>query len=1363
MKNRLLLTTSMLVFLMIASLYILNGSGVLQPTETRKRMPSRARKVAVLDEERPAAQQGKLVKTTRIEGEGKKDSPQLFARYHALIRTLPGKEKPDYPPNYKMIELTKAKERAKVGLTKPASKLNWIERGPGNASGRTRAIIVDPDDPSHNTWFAGSVSGGIWKTTDAGQSWTELTRDLPNLAFSTMAMAASNHNIIYAGTGEGFFNVDGVRGDGIFKSTDRGQTWAQLSATTGNWDFAWVNRLVVDPSDENVVLTATGNGIYRSTDGGATWTEVYWGVIYPIQQIVANPQNFSTLYATRNGYGFASSLILKSTDGGVTWYSLSTSMAVYGRIEVAIAPSDTSRIYALAEKDWGGPSVLYVSNDAGASWQPLQEESGEEPNVFSLGGGNQGWYDNAITVHPFSPDTVFAGGPLLWKIAILRDSTKNQIIDVKENNTETFLSFVNRDLPFARGGLGTGDDFHDLATQNGTTEDDFVSVEIRFGPGKSQKAHRFFFGAGWQYSYQNYVDVPFEVWDVTNNRQLMASFRDWEKDGGFDLIEWDVNNIQREYLFIHAVPYDSDNPGFNIAQTAGQTYKNIYALWPILADSAVWDPENLPESNLRITFGAVPIKIKSTKKLTVWPLASELQHPDHHNITVIPIDQTTNRFRIVNGNDGGVYYSDDGGTTWMNTLNGYNTTQFYGADKKPGAHVYIGGTQDNGTWLSPENPQANSEWAEVVGGDGFEVSWHYVQLNKILASVQYNSIRKSLDGGQTWFRATNGLDDVGGVSGQFITNIAKSPSDPDLVFTIGESGVWRSDNFADDWFLSPIPENWGFNGSTGRVKISLANPQIVWAGYKMTGSAPVYVSTDGGLAFAPTNVFEDVELGIISGVATHPLRDSTAYVLFSVSGRPKILRTLDLGQTWEDLSGFGTNFESSNGFPDVAVYSLLVMPHNPGEIWAGTEIGLFISTDNGATWSFANNGLSAVAIWDMKVVDDQVVVATHGRGIWSVTIPELLNVPRPKVTLSPRLNWVVVSPTGIMRIDLSLRSSYDSTFVRIDGSKAFVFTNTVAAKDTTVNYPITVAEEKTMVVSVTSYKDGASFQSAPRSVLVFPAVAPRVSYLTDLNDTTRAKDFVGIGFAITTENGFKNAAIHSLHPYPEETDLIYQLRIPITVASTKATLKYEDIAIVETGESGSKFGDPDFYDYVVVEGTKDGLNWKPLADGYDASFNEAWLSAYNAGNAGSSDLFVQHEINLMKTFSPGDIIFIRFRLFSDPLVTDWGWAIDNIAIQQEATSVKADRGVPTAFGLSQNYPNPFNPNTTIEFAVPVQTKVTLKVYDLMGREVETLADKVYLPGFHRVNWQPRGLASGVYFYRMQAGNFVQRKELMLLK
>jgi len=269
--------------------------------------PAFSEAVAKIFEKQP--QKAVSERKKRMKGHVGQEHPDLFAEFHHGIRTRDDDYGLTYPPNYKIKELLKARSLTStkaLGKVGHSNQLNWIERGPGNVSGRTRSLLVYPGDPTFNTWIAGSVSGGVWKTENAGQTWTELTADLPNLATSTLAMGTSNPNVIYAGTGEGFFNVDQVDGSGIWKSMDGGATWEQLTATANNPDFQNIMRLIVDPSNENVVLAATAvgrnfvsnppsGGIFRSNDGGVSWTRGYNsgpdipGSENDVQQIIANP------------------------------------------------------------------------------------------------------------------------------------------------------------------------------------------------------------------------------------------------------------------------------------------------------------------------------------------------------------------------------------------------------------------------------------------------------------------------------------------------------------------------------------------------------------------------------------------------------------------------------------------------------------------------------------------------------------------------------------------------------------------------------------------------------------------------------------------------------------------------------------------------------------------------------------------------------------------------------------------------------------------------------------------------------------------------------------------------------------------
>ena len=154
----------------------------------------------------------------RKTGYAKPDKPDKYLEYIHRLKTG-GDESKNYPFNYALKELKSAQLKS-ASLKSANVKLDWKERGPGNVGGRTRGFIADPDDANGNTWYTGPVGGGVWKTTDAGQTWGCITPDWANLSVSCLAMAMSDHSVIYAGTGEGFGNLDAIAGNGIFKSID---------------------------------------------------------------------------------------------------------------------------------------------------------------------------------------------------------------------------------------------------------------------------------------------------------------------------------------------------------------------------------------------------------------------------------------------------------------------------------------------------------------------------------------------------------------------------------------------------------------------------------------------------------------------------------------------------------------------------------------------------------------------------------------------------------------------------------------------------------------------------------------------------------------------------------------------------------------------------------------------------------------------------------------------------------------------------------------------------------------------------------------------------------------------------------------
>lgn len=1002
-----------------------------------------------LTPEQLMAREMEFKKARRHKGYHKADKPNKFMEYLNGLRIKDGDKVPAYPVGYAFEEFENAKSRLPQLRTASSFEgTQWIYRGPSNVPGRTRALAVVPGSPNNNTWLAGSVGGGIWKTTNGGISWTNITPDLVNLSTTSIVIAPSDPNIVYVGTGEIYASFGGVDGMGILKSTDGGNTFELLPSTANNEDFRNTNRIIVDPNNENILLAATANGywnvntgevsrIMRSEDGGNTWTKVY-GANSNIDHIVAAPSNFNVQYAAINRGS-----IIKSIDGGKTWQVKTNGFSSGGRAELAVSNTNANKVYASVEgSESGTGSDLFFTNNGGDNWYVALNPT---KSYDFLGG--QGWFDNTVLVHPYNDDIVYVGGVNVFKFQIT-NTTPTSIGDFKilratEENTQDFMTFVNfTDASFTFGNIAieTGDGV-------GVTSGDFVSVELRFGPGKSQKAHRFLVPSGntsgvaySSYTYQNYVDVPFEVWDITNNKQLMVSFRDQDRNGDFNLNDGSEDDyaLSREYIFIHKIDYNATTPSPLVTKNGGNVEKCIYFFWPVAPEGAVWNAATLPESKFSIIWGKnFGIGKNSTvvsdaynqfsgpnrfTQVTGETKVSGL-HPDHHNFIALKVNEAAQTFRIINANDGGVYSTNtsanpgETNNTWSFAGTGMSTTQFYGVDKKPGAEEYIGGTQDNGTWKSPPFADGTQPWSRMLGGDGFQVVWNKSNPTQIIASIYNNFIYRSTNSGTSWSNTILGLTDTGSRA-PFITRIANNPNDASTLFMVGARGVWKSTNFGRNWTATSIIDPKWINSTFNNVHVSLANPNIVWAGSGMSDDVrSLFVSTNKGLSF--TRVKNADNLGAMSGMASHPEKDSVFYALFSFYRTPKIYKTEDLGQTWVDITGFSGNNPSTKGFPDVAVYSLLVRPDSTNVLWAGTEIGLVISRDGGETWQLNNsaNGLPYASIWDIKVVDKQVIVATHGRGIYTFNLegyespvtavnPLITNVKEVKVFPNPAQNYI---------------------------------------------------------------------------------------------------------------------------------------------------------------------------------------------------------------------------------------------------------------------------------------------------------------------------------------------------------------------
>ncbi|MCI1187490.1 T9SS type A sorting domain-containing protein [Hymenobacter sp. DH14] len=325
--------------------------------------------------------------------------------------------------NEKMLAAM-AGQRPSAGVL---SNATWTERGPSNVAGRVLGLLIDPTDPSGNTIWAGSAGGGLWKGTNATTSniqWTNVNSFLTNLAVTTIAAGpASQPTVMYCGTGEGYFNSDAIQGAGIWKSTNNGSTWTQL-ASTNNINFAYVQKILVHPVTGDV-YAATRNGLFRSQNGGSTWTAVLSNNVAPatatarVADIEIAADN--TLFVAMGI--FSTDGIYRSTTGDAgSWTKLNTLTGSglpttgYQRIELACAPSDANRIYALFQSSATGYPFLNIfrSMDKGNTWEALARPGATATNTTFDFTNGQGWYDLAAAVSPADPNALYVGGLDLW-------------------------------------------------------------------------------------------------------------------------------------------------------------------------------------------------------------------------------------------------------------------------------------------------------------------------------------------------------------------------------------------------------------------------------------------------------------------------------------------------------------------------------------------------------------------------------------------------------------------------------------------------------------------------------------------------------------------------------------------------------------------------------------------------------------------------------------------------------------------------------------------------------------------------------------------------------------------------------------
>jgi photosystem II stability/assembly factor-like uncharacterized protein len=653
-----------------------------------------------------------------------------------------------------------------------------------------------------------------------------------------------------------------------------------------------------------------------------------------LTDVEMHPSDMQTIYAAA-----ASGGIFKSVNTGESWVPIFDDALSLSIGDIAIAPSNPQIVYVgTGEANCGGGSQtydgvgIYKSSDGGNTWIHCGLETSR--NI------------GRMVVHPVNPDIVYVAamgnlfsenpergiyktsdGGMNWQnVLYVSDSTGGIDVVMHPIYPDTLYAAmwerVRRPNRRSYGGLTCGI----YRTYNG--------------------------GLNWT--------------ELTNGLPSPGS-----NVGriGIDISRSDPNTLYAIYAdkigYFEGV-YKTTNAGNSWIQTNDGSLSDCYASYGWWFGRISIDPVD-PNIAYIIGFDLY----KTANGGNSWTnISSADVHVDHHGLYVHPMNHNF----VVNGNDGGLYTSMNGGNTWS-WVNNLPVTQFYTCeiDQQHPERIY-GGTQDNGTNRTMTGN--TDDWQPIYWGDGFYVLVDPLNNNYVYAEYQYGNFAKSTNGGSSFNTAMNGISSSDRMN--WCTPVIFDPTDPEILY-YGANRLYKSINRASSWLAisTDLTNGPGVNltyGTISTISVSPVNPEIIYVG---TDDGNVWGSATNGMGWDYLSA--SLPDRWVTRIAADPVEENTAYVTFSGyrwdEYLPHIFRTIDKGQTWEDISG---------NLPEAPINDVIIDPLDNNQLYVATDVGVFITHNLGQSWEMEGSNLPNVPINDLTLHNDSrtLVAATFGRSMY---------------------------------------------------------------------------------------------------------------------------------------------------------------------------------------------------------------------------------------------------------------------------------------------------------------------------------------------------------------------------------------------